>query len=133
MGKGTIFWADDTSSTGDILVGADGAYSGVRQNMYKKVGEKGDLPKSDLEGFSVGYTIIVGVIDPVDPEKYPILKKDLASFNQIIYNGDSNCYVLTLPNNKISWGFGIQLPESKSKEMNSDNSEWLAEESESIL
>ncbi|KAF9964562.1 hypothetical protein BGZ70_006291 [Mortierella alpina] len=33
----------------DILVGADGAYSAVRQNLYKTLRERNLLPKSDME------------------------------------------------------------------------------------
>ncbi|KAF9347981.1 hypothetical protein BGX26_000561 [Mortierella sp. AD094] len=68
-GKVTIYCSDNTSHTGDILVGADGAHSGTRQNLYKNMDEKGILPKSDLEDFSIGYTTIVGVVTPSNPEK----------------------------------------------------------------
>ncbi|KAF9426460.1 hypothetical protein BGZ76_002757 [Entomortierella beljakovae] len=132
-GRVTIHCSDNTAYTGDILIGADGAYSGVRQNMYRQMDDKGILPKSDKEGFSIGYTVIVGVTKPSDPEKYPILKQENCKFDQIVYEGNSNCYIMTLPNNKISWGFGTQLPQSTLKDMQFRNSEWSAEASESTL
>ncbi|KAF9998252.1 hypothetical protein BGZ80_006822, partial [Entomortierella chlamydospora] len=67
-GKVRIHWSDDTSYTGDILVGADGAYSEVRQSMYKLMDEKGTLPKVDLENFKINYTTIIGVATPPNPE-----------------------------------------------------------------
>ncbi|KAF9381390.1 hypothetical protein BGX21_002115 [Mortierella sp. AD011] len=126
-GKVHIHCSDNTTYSGDILVGADGAYSGVRQNMYKLMDEKGILPKVDLEDFRINYTTIVGVATPSNPEKYPKLKEEYSSFNQVLYGDGSNCYVITLPDNQISWGFGVQLSESSMKDMNSKNSEWAPE------
>ncbi|KAF9344761.1 hypothetical protein BGX26_003938 [Mortierella sp. AD094] len=72
-GKVHIHCSDNTSYTGDILVGADGAYSGVRQSMFKCMNEneKGFLFKADPEDFTINYTTTVGVATPSNPEKYP--------------------------------------------------------------
>ncbi|KAG0000624.1 hypothetical protein BGZ79_005723 [Entomortierella chlamydospora] len=123
-GKVTIYCSDDTSYTGDILVGADGAHSETRQNLYKNMDEKGILPKSDLEDFSIGHTTIVGVAAPSNPEKYPQLKSERVIFDQILYEGGCSCYVAALPDNQIGWGFGQQLSETDVKEIQSRNSEW---------
>ncbi|KAF9132883.1 hypothetical protein BGX30_012505 [Mortierella sp. GBA39] len=45
----TIQTADNSIYEGDILVGADGAYSAVRQRMYETLQKEGKLPKGDLE------------------------------------------------------------------------------------
>ncbi|KAF9992594.1 hypothetical protein BGZ79_002880 [Entomortierella chlamydospora] len=132
-GKIHIHFSDNTSYTGDVLVGADGAYSGVRKSMYKKMDEKGILPKTDLEEFTINYTTIVGVATPSDPEKYPKLKEGYSSFNQIIYGDGGNCYVITLSNNQISWGFGVQLSNSILKEAHFRNSEWAPEINDTTL
>ncbi|KAF9403345.1 hypothetical protein BGX21_005102 [Mortierella sp. AD011] len=132
-GKVHIHCSDNTTYSGDILVGADGAYSAVRQSMYKRMDEKGILPKSDLEGFSIGYTTIVGVATPHDPEKYPTLKEETSAFNQILYEDGANCYVVALPDNQISWGFGQQIPESVLKEKHFRNSEWGPEAGDATL
>ncbi|KAF9103328.1 hypothetical protein BGX27_010626 [Mortierella sp. AM989] len=132
-GKVTIHCSDDSSYTGDILVGADGAYGGVRQSMYKRMDEKGVLPKSDLEDFSISYTTIVGVATPPNPEKCPQLKEKYASFNQVLYEGGANCYIVPLPGNQISWGFGLQLPKSTLNDMQSRNSEWGPEANDTTL
>ncbi|KAF9998229.1 hypothetical protein BGZ79_008094 [Entomortierella chlamydospora] len=135
-GKVHIHCSDNTSYAGDILVGADGAYSGVRQSMYKLMNEKGILPKEDLEDFAINYTNIVGVATPSNPERYPKLKEGDASFNQVIYGDGANCYVVTLPDNQISWGFGVQLSKSalkEIKEMHFRNSEWGPEIKDTTL
>ncbi|KAF9161708.1 hypothetical protein BGX21_002051 [Mortierella sp. AD011] len=132
-GKVHIHCSDNTSYSGDILVGADGAYSGVRQSMYKLMNDKGILPKADQEDFKINYTTIVGVATPSDPEKYPKLKEEYSDFNQVIYGDGANCYVITLPDNQISWGFGVQLSESSLKEMHFRNSEWAPEVKDTTL
>ncbi|KAF9103330.1 hypothetical protein BGX27_010628 [Mortierella sp. AM989] len=132
-GKVIIHCSDNSSYIGDILVGADGAYSGVRQSMYKRMNEKGLLPKSDLENFSIGYTTIVGIAIPPNPDKYPKLNEEHASFNQILYKGGANCYIVTLPDNRISWGFGLQLPKSALNDMQFRNSEWGPEANDTTL
>ncbi|KAF9096063.1 hypothetical protein BGX27_001175 [Mortierella sp. AM989] len=131
--KVIIHCSDNTSFAGNILVGADGAYSGVRQSIYKRMDEEGILPKSDLEDFSISYTTIVGVATPSNPDKYPQLKEELAVFNQILYKGGANCYVVSLPDNQISWGFGLQLPKSILKDAQFRNSEWGPETSDTTL
>jgi hypothetical protein len=65
---------DNTNYHGDILVGADGAYSAVRQSLYKQMDDQGLLPKEDKEEMNMAYLSIVGTTGPLDPEKYPILK-----------------------------------------------------------
>ncbi|KAF9109647.1 hypothetical protein BGX27_007379 [Mortierella sp. AM989] len=132
-GKVIIHCSDETSYSGDIIVGTDGAYSGVRQSMYKQMDEKGLLPKSDLEDFSINYTTIVGIATPSNPEKYPQLKEELSSFNQILYESGANCYVATLPGNQISWGFGLQLPKSTLKDIQHRISEWGPEMDDTTL
>ncbi|KAF9994184.1 hypothetical protein BGZ79_001093 [Entomortierella chlamydospora] len=132
-GKIHIYCSDNTVYSGDILIGADGAYSGVRQSLYKQMNAKGILPKEDLEAFSIGYTVIVGVANPSNSEKYPQLKEEGSSFSQVLYEGSSNCYIVTLPDNKISWGFGLQLPRDVLKADNFRNSEWGPESNDTSL
>lgn len=76
--------ADGTQYHGDILVGADGAYSSVRQALYKKLEAKGALPKSDSESLALGFITMIGVTRALDPEKYPVLKEPVVNFSQVI-------------------------------------------------
>ncbi|KAF9118197.1 hypothetical protein BGW39_001389, partial [Mortierella sp. 14UC] len=43
----TIIFSDGTSVSGDILVGADGAYSAVRQGLFKRLKAQNKLPAAD--------------------------------------------------------------------------------------
>lgn len=79
--------ADGSTHHGDILVGADGAYSGVRQGLYKLVEKKGQLPSSDKANLTMGYMSMVGMSLPQDPEKYPVLKEPSSNFSRVIGDG----------------------------------------------
>lgn len=64
-------FSDNTTTHGDILVGADGAHSAIRQHLYKTLDKEGLLPKSDTKEMTRGYISLVGTTDALDPVKYP--------------------------------------------------------------
>jgi len=68
---------------GDILVGADGAHSAVRQNLYKNLRERGLLPKCDMEGLRVTQNSIIGLTRPVDLKRFPDAGAELAEVHII--------------------------------------------------
>ncbi|KAF9959408.1 hypothetical protein BGZ65_000427, partial [Modicella reniformis] len=105
-GQVHIYCSDDTHYEGDILVGADGAYSGVRQSLYKRLNAKGLLPKSDLKNFEFACVNMVGVSDPQDPEN--------------------------TPNNQICWVLGMQLSKKQAREQRFGNAEWGPEAIEAM-
>ncbi|KAF9351034.1 hypothetical protein BGX26_010862 [Mortierella sp. AD094] len=117
-----------------ILVGADGAYSAVRQSMYKKLEEKGTLPLGDKDAFSIGYINMVGISTPPNPEKYPQLSEKNRSHARIVMGDDrDSSYVVSIADNQICWGIQIQLPEGKAKEQHFTNSEWGPESIDAML
>lgn len=82
--KVTVHCADGSSYKADILIGADGTYSSVRQSLYKTLDEKGMLPQEDAKELEVGFTCIVGCTRPMDPEKYPVLKDNYGHFDTVL-------------------------------------------------
>ena len=66
--------SDNSVYEGDILVGADGAYSAVRQRLYETLKQEGRLPKSDQEDLPFSVTCLVGQTEPLDFEEFPQLK-----------------------------------------------------------
>lgn len=64
---------------GDILVGADGAYSDVRQRLFESLREKGTLAPSDDVPLPFECVCLVGQTDVLDPEEFPALHE---SFSQ---------------------------------------------------
>ncbi|KAG0278203.1 hypothetical protein BGZ95_004481 [Linnemannia exigua] len=95
---------DNTTYGGTILVGTDGAYSSVRQNMYKEMSALGILPKVDAKPLGYDFDCLVGVTRPLDPEKYPVLKEEFCEF-QIILGNDIpfSWWFIPLANNRIGW------------------------------
>ncbi|KAG0083715.1 hypothetical protein BGZ93_007021, partial [Podila epicladia] len=75
--------SDNQTHHGDILVGCDGAYSGVRQHLYKILKKKKELPKSDDVPLPFSTVCLVGQTNPLDPEQFPDLKKETSQFNSI--------------------------------------------------
>ncbi|KAF9359789.1 hypothetical protein BGX26_011448 [Mortierella sp. AD094] len=131
--KISVFCSDNTEYECNIVVGADGAYSAVRQNMYNQLEEHGKLPLCDKETFSISYITMVGVAKPPNPEKYPELKDDRSYFRLIVGDNNESSYAVTTPNNQISWGIQVQVPESSAKELQFRNSEWGPEAIETML
>ncbi|KAF9432254.1 hypothetical protein BGZ76_011066 [Entomortierella beljakovae] len=132
-GKVTIHCSDNTTYQGDILVGADGAYSGVRQCLYKLMDEQNILPKSDLDSFSIGTVLMVGVANPENPEKYPDLKSKTSKFCTIIGPNNRNWSAVTTPDNQICWSIAVLLSGSEARDQHFRNSEWGAESNETLI
>ncbi|KAF9106587.1 hypothetical protein BGX27_009104, partial [Mortierella sp. AM989] len=132
-GRVKIECSDNTTYEGDILIGADGAYSGVRQSLYKQMEDEGILPQSDSEKLSIGYVSMVGVSNPLNPEKYPQLKDDYCHFSQVLGSDNCNWTAVNIPNNQVCWALGIQLSESQAKEQQFRNSEWGPEANDAMI
>ncbi|KAF9344102.1 hypothetical protein BGX26_004807 [Mortierella sp. AD094] len=130
----TVYSSDNTEYECSILVGADGAYSAVRQSMFNELEEEGNLPLSDKDAFSIGYINMVGISTPPNPENYPQLSDKTRSHSRLVMGDDNDsCYVASVPDNQFCWAIQIQLPEDKAKELHFRNSEWGPESVEPVL
>ncbi|KAG0237378.1 hypothetical protein BGX31_003608 [Mortierella sp. GBA43] len=126
----TIRCSDNSRYHGDILVGADGAYSGVRQSLYKQLARERLLPKSDEEELAVGYTCLVGTTKSLDPEKFPFLADEFSHFEIVLAKDSSESVAcFTVPDNKICWLYTIQLGAT---DEHFRNSEWGPEATSSM-
>ncbi|KAG0015884.1 hypothetical protein BGZ80_009572 [Entomortierella chlamydospora] len=87
--KVAVYCSDNTIYEYSVLVGADGVYSAVRQNMYKQLEEDGNLPSRDKDAFSIGFITMVGISHPPDPAKYPELNDDNRTHFRLVI-GENN-------------------------------------------
>ncbi|KAF9897557.1 hypothetical protein BX616_005360, partial [Lobosporangium transversale] len=123
-----IHCSDNTSYQWDMVVGADGAYSGVRQSMYRHMNGQEKLPKQDQKSLLAGHITILGVTRPMDPEKYTQLKNTTsATVSQTVYPDRTGCHVASLPGNQISWAICVQLTPQEAKDQQFRNSEWVSD------
>ncbi|KAG0263815.1 hypothetical protein BG011_008015 [Mortierella polycephala] len=129
-----IHCADNSIYQGDILIGADGAHSGVRQSLYKRLEEKNLLPNEDTKSFSIGHTLMVGVAELKDLEKYPHLKDPHSVMNHVI-GGDNKAWsVCNVPDGQVCWGLVYQYRTvAESREQQFRNSEWGSESNEAMI
>ncbi|KAF9312057.1 hypothetical protein BG003_006703 [Podila horticola] len=126
--------SDNTTYHGDILIGADGAYSGVRQSLYKAAIRNNDLPLCDRDGLNTGHICMVGTTNSLDPAKYPVVNDNFAHFKRIINEGTPFSWsVVTMPEKQICWMAVVQLDPSKAKNATFMNSEWGPESNASMI
>ncbi|KAI8601916.1 hypothetical protein EDD21DRAFT_414459 [Dissophora ornata] len=96
--------SDGSAYLSDIIIGADGAYSAVRQNIYRSLKEKGLLSASDDKAMGYNQHCLVGVSEPLDPEQYPVLTEDYADFEIVIPKSEPFYAIyMPLPGNRMSW------------------------------
>ncbi|KAF9536553.1 hypothetical protein EC957_010483 [Mortierella hygrophila] len=131
--KVTIHTNDNGMHVGDIVVGADGAYSAVRQRMYDRLKAKGELPKGDQEDLPFSCTCLVGQTRVLDAEKYPIIKEPICVFPTVLgADKPFSWSVMSTAQGTFCWSVIHHLNEQTSKAAmeqrfrNNDNAEWGA-------
>ncbi|KAK5802012.1 hypothetical protein F5H01DRAFT_81527 [Linnemannia elongata] len=126
-GNGVLLrFSDGTEAEGDILVGADGAYSAVRQNLYAKLKKENKLPATDSLPLPFSTVCIVGQTRPLTPEQFPDLGREQAVFSRVM--GADKMYswdTFTTAQNTVCWDAVLYLDEETSKDNDAfRNSEW---------
>ncbi|KAF9371991.1 hypothetical protein CPB97_001550 [Podila verticillata] len=75
--------SDNTSYHGDILVSSDGAYSAVRQHLFKILKTKKLLPAMDEGALPFDWICLMGQTRVLDPEDFPDMKLTHSKFNGV--------------------------------------------------
>ncbi|KAF9901574.1 hypothetical protein EC991_005996 [Linnemannia zychae] len=131
--KVIVHTADNETHVGDIVVGADGAYSSVRQRMYEKLKAQGELPKEDQEELPFKCTCLVGQTKVLDPGKFPIVKEPTCQFFTVL--GDYKPFswgIMSTADSTLCWSVIHHLDSTTSKAAmeqrfrSNENAEWGA-------
>ncbi|KAF9119115.1 hypothetical protein BGW39_000562, partial [Mortierella sp. 14UC] len=128
-------FSDNNTVHGDILVGADGAHSAVRQHLYKTLDKQGLLPKADTKEMTRGYISLVGTTDSLDPKKYPgVLKEDCET--SFVIGGKETPYTwatFTVPGDKICWNVIIQIGIAEIADEQFKSSDWIPQQNQKLM
>ncbi|KAF9418185.1 hypothetical protein BGZ76_004436 [Entomortierella beljakovae] len=102
--------SDGSTHYGDILVGCDGVYSGVRQSLYKMLEKHGKLPPSDARELKVCSMSITGTSNPIDKEISSHAHGEWSRTDAVIgYKKDISWRHFFVPGNRICWRVDVQL------------------------
>ena len=78
----SCFCDDGTEYRGTILIGADGVYSTVRQQMYQALGKLGEMDKNRTPLIPHQHCV-VGITQPLDPKEFRVLGNKYGEFQVI--------------------------------------------------
>ncbi|KAG0331482.1 hypothetical protein BG004_001641 [Podila humilis] len=76
--------SDNSLYHADLIVGADGTYSAIRQNMYKDPEVAPTIPAVDKGKLPFRCVCLVGQTIGLDPEDFPHLDEEFAQFNSVL-------------------------------------------------
>ncbi|KAF9375488.1 hypothetical protein CPB97_011415 [Podila verticillata] len=129
----TVNCSDNSSYCGDILVGADGAYSAIRQQLFKDLKLSSKLPSSDDVPLPFSCVCLVGQTCTLDPEEFPYLKEPLSQAHFILGDYDYTWMAFTSKKNTYCW-MVIQFLNKETSKQNDAfrNSEWGPEAAEAM-
>ncbi|KFH66267.1 hypothetical protein MVEG_08366 [Podila verticillata NRRL 6337] len=123
--------SDGSVLHGDILVGADGTHSVVRQHMYKILKAKGILPAADEAPLPYSSIALSGETEVLSTEEFPALKAQVSQFASVL--GTENLCtwnIASTAKNTIVWTVVRFLPQETSTSV--ESLEWSAEAAQAM-
>ncbi|KAG0018281.1 hypothetical protein BGZ82_000486, partial [Podila clonocystis] len=119
---------DETTYVGHLVVGADGAYSAIRQLMYEKLKANGELPESDKRPLYFDKQCVVGMTCPLDPKKYPVLQDDSCEVKVLLGKDQhTSMWILPLTGNRMAWCVGGPDPHLQEEGGEGRGRDWYPE------
>ncbi|KAF9113491.1 hypothetical protein BGX27_001445 [Mortierella sp. AM989] len=134
--NGVTIHLDDGNNTthhGDILIGADGCDSPVRQRLYEKLKKEGKLSTNDAKSPEVKYSTLVGVTNDLGSDFHEHLKDPFTHNSLMIGQGTPYTWsTYTIPGNRICWHIQVQLDGYTRDEANHDSG-WNPESKDTMI
>ncbi|KAF9109595.1 hypothetical protein BGX27_007459 [Mortierella sp. AM989] len=126
--------SDNMMHEGNILVGADGTYSAVRQCLYEQLEKSGRLPSSDKKPLSYSTICLVGQTRPSEPAMYEYSDSKACTYERIMYNNRPLLFTaFTTAEKTICWMVLEFLDEESIKKHDSfRSSEWGPEAAQAM-
>ncbi|KFH69591.1 hypothetical protein, variant [Podila verticillata NRRL 6337] len=119
---------DETTYVGHLVIGADGAYSAIRQLMYEKLKANGELPESDKRPLYFDKQCVVGMTCSLDPKKYPVLQDESCEVKVILGKDQhTSMWILPLTGNRMAWCVGGPDPHLQEEGGGGRGRDWYPE------
>ncbi|KAG0340462.1 hypothetical protein BG004_006396 [Podila humilis] len=126
--------SDNSLYHADIIVGADGAYSAIRQIMYKDPEVAPTIPGSDKGSLPFKCVCLVGQTIPLDPEDFPHLDEQYAQSNFVLAETTMCTWLtVTTAQNTVCWMM-VHFMDKESYKRNDSfrTTEWGPESAEAL-
>ncbi|KAF9978034.1 hypothetical protein BGZ73_003961 [Actinomortierella ambigua] len=129
-------FADQTTIHGSILVGADGAYSAVRQSLYKNMKLKNlHVSESDTAPLKFDQFGILGITEPIVGLPKEVEGSEGGWMITLLPEKETDCfvYVIRLSGGRLGWRIGGKVLSGNMKDQeNFRQSDWDVESIEDI-
>ncbi|KAG0373978.1 hypothetical protein BGX24_010987 [Mortierella sp. AD032] len=125
-----IRMSDGSTYKGDILVGADGAYSTVRHRLLDRLKNENRLCPADREPLPFRTVCLAGQTQTLDPVEFPQIRGALCDFAIVCDKRPCTISIATTPNNTITWMVVRHFTRTASKDAesqrlkNAENTGW---------
>ncbi|KAG0042979.1 hypothetical protein BGZ83_011958 [Gryganskiella cystojenkinii] len=111
--KVTVHCADESTYEAGFLIGADGAYSKVRQSLFQQMEATGvGVPKADTQNLKAWHMSVLGITGPLDPERYPVIKESGTRYESVIGENKPNTWRYFSIPGRICWRIDYHIASS---------------------
>ncbi|KAF9102638.1 hypothetical protein BGX27_010922 [Mortierella sp. AM989] len=126
--------SDNMMHEGNILVGADGTYSAVRQCLYEQLEKNGKLPSSDKKPLGYSTVCLVGQTRPLEPMTYEYSDEKTCVYESILFNDRPLLFAAFTTTEKTLCWMALEFldEESSKKHDNFRSSDWGPEAAQAM-